>query len=79
MGKQFLDVLTNIAATRTAEEHAPLLQKLRKLDQVAGVGGNGQLRRSALDPQIIEERSERTVIGIRSHAMSMGRAAEQGK
>src|ERR1019366_6564947 len=71
IGKQFLEELPNILPPRTGQILLSILQKLRKLSEVAGVSGDRQLRRSALHSQVVEESGERPGIGVGGHGASI--------
>src|SRR5450755_1686432 len=79
VGKQFLDVFPYVVASHSAEKHAALRQGLRELREVARVRGDGQFRRPALHPQVVEKRTQRSSVAIRRHFVSMGCKAKQEK
>ena len=71
MGKQFLEIFANILAPRPNKIDPAFSEERAKLREVAGISRNGQSRRSALNPEIVEERRQRSRICVGGHAVSM--------
>ena len=72
-------IFAHVFAPCSVQKLMTLLQKLGELRQIAGVSSDGQLRRPALHPKVVEKSGERTGISVRGHSISMGCGAAPEK